>query len=240
MAGRDGFPLPPSDAFKKPNSRGGGKMRSSRCHVKAHDPFGTLVKAGADQEELERLRGYVYLMSAVEVNKAKKHRMNVDLEHAEKECRRRTLGRLRKLAKEIEDLISKPEFDPRRLLPPSEVKRPLREAISEADKYSGIRALVWEWVKLPRSLYGFAAYLEIQFRNLRSRRTRLGTSRQRAVIGLLDYVTKATGRPHYREVADLVNEGLNLVGVSKNLGVDDLKKLSSRNPSLRQPPPKLF
>jgi hypothetical protein len=60
------------------------------------------------------------------------------------------------------------------------------------------------------------------------------------VIALLDYVRKATARPHYREVADLVNEVSKEAGLFEELFVDDLKKLSSRNPSLRQPPPKLF
>jgi len=53
-------------------------------------------------------------------------------------------------------------------------------------------------------------------------------------------VRKATARPHYREVADLVNEVSKEAGLFEELFVDDLKKLSSRNPSLRQPPPKLF
>jgi len=217
-------------------------MRSSRYHAGEPDPFQVLVEAGADREKLRRLLAHVYVGAAVEIEArrcAEGRRKKTPSRRVEEAGLKKSPDRLRELANEIEKLISNPEFDPRRYLP-EENKVRFRDPISE--KYSVVQALVSEWVNLPRSLYGFAHYLELRLGEPRSQSQpiRPGTTRRRAVIALRDYVQEATNRPHDEEVADLVTRVSNEAGLPGTLTADDLKKISQRYPSLRQPPAKFF
>jgi len=140
----------------------------SQYHAKGLDPFQALVKAKADPKKLCRLLAYVRVGAALEAGRRPKEgTRKAQLRRAKEARLKRTPRRLREFADEIErDLFSNPEFDPRRLLPPSENKMCLKEAIAKAEKYSDVRALVSEWVNLPKSLYSLAKYLEIRLGSL--------------------------------------------------------------------------
>lgn len=207
------------------------KRTSPPAHAGPSQPFQVLVREGADPEKLNRLLAWVDVGAELEKRFKPARKLRTGRRRADEARLKRIPSRLRAVASEIENLISRPEFDPRTLLP-NPARPRLVEAVAEAQKHSTIRELVNEWTNIPSVLYEFAAYVEArrdgQFHRL-PQPGRPDAVLRRAKVRLLDYVESATGRPHYEEVADLLS------GSSRILTADDLRKLSTRNPSLRRP-----
>ena len=138
------YPGPPADAFTSGTNAGAQEGGGVPIPRQRSGPFQALVKAKADPKKLCRLLAYVRVGAALEAGRRPKEgTRKAQLRRAKEARLKRTPRRLREFADEIErDLFSNPEFDPRRLLPPSENKMCLKEAIAKAEKYSDVRALV--------------------------------------------------------------------------------------------------
>ena len=222
------------------------KRISSPAHAGPTDPFQFLVEAGADAEKLNRRLAWVAVGMELEKRFRTGRKRRGKLRRAEKARLRRFPARLRTMADDVATLVSRPEVDPRILLSNGHLTQPLskrlrlKDAVSESQQHATVRDLVDGWLNVPATLCGLAAYLEIALpRRHRTQPTRSDTLRRRAIVALSDYVRNATGHPHYREVADLVNECKVDAGApsSDPVSAEDIQKLSERNPSLRYSAP---
>jgi hypothetical protein len=211
-------------------------MLPTRDHAGPSDPFSTLVRAGADPDELQRLCARV-LQGAMVKQLSQQGKRVVRLRRANELRWRRFPKRLRKMAREVDEYVSNPTFDPSNLLPKPEAKLTLRERMEP--QHRDIRTLVCGMLNLPRTLREFASHLDVCLRQGTVKLSVLtGDTLRLAVILLLDYVEEATYSPRYQTVADLVNELLAKRDDELVTG-EDLRRLRERNPRLRESP-KLF
>jgi hypothetical protein len=211
-------------------------MSPTRGHAGPPDPFSTLVRAGADPDELHRLCAYVSWGASRKQLAVKIGKRVVQLRRAEELRARRFPERLRKMAREVGEYISNPAFDPRRLLPKPAAKLTLRERMEP--QHGDVRTLVCGMLNLPKALSEFAYHLDLCLRLGTAKLSvgiKTGDTLSRALILLLDYVEKTTHSPRYQTLADLVNEILQLPD-DERVGPDELGKLRTRNPRLRKSP----
>jgi hypothetical protein len=164
--------------------------------------------------------------------RGKRERMT-KLRRAEQARLNRIPNRLRAMADEVAKLISHQGIDPRTYLPPP--PGPLIEGIVETHKQPDGES-VREWVNIPNLLNGFASYVEMRYHTgvFPVPPPRPVALLWWTILRLVDHVKRATGRPHYQEVADLLTEALSLDGSEQIVTADNLRKVSKRNARLRQ------
>jgi hypothetical protein len=130
--------------------------------------------------------------------------------------------RLKNVADEIEKLNSHTFFKP-------ETWVKTRNLSSDAAK----RVFAVWFERLPILLHHYAAFVDAHSKSLRetfkqrSRARGPNTSTQ-ALVGLVNMVRKETGRPHYSELATILNAAGRKAGVKKDFSPDELKMSVSR------------
>lgn len=125
--------------------------------------------------------------------------------------------RLKNLADEVEKLNSHPFFKP-------ETWVKTRNLSSEAAK----RHFALWFERLPILLHHYAAFVDAHSKSLRETfrqrsRARGPKDSTQALVGLVNIVRKETSRPHYSELATILNAAGRKAGVKKDFSPDELK-----------------